>query len=130
MDQTGESVKSGWWLAYFGLVSLAFIGSLILGPHSPIRLLSYVFDGFSLVGLWGYISGKAIGWRQFWAIYLVLSVAEFSMALVPSLWDGLQHDFAWVVLGLIAALIQFPCWLAIWRYAFRSPHVWQRIVAA
>lgn len=122
--------KSKWWSVYFSLMSLAFVASLLLGNHPPIRFLTYIFNGLGLVGLWGYISDKALGWRVFWIVYLVFSIALAALNFVPSLWDGLQHDLPWLSLLLVAVLIQLPGWIALWRYAFRSPHIWQRAVVA
>ena len=130
MRQSGMPEKNKWWRAYLALASLAFVASLVFGTHSPIKFLFYIFNGIGLVGLWGYISDKVVGWRLFWAVYLVLSLTLAAFNLVPSLWDGLRQDLGWVAFLLVAALIELPRWIALWRYAFRSPHIWQQAIAA
>ena len=112
-------------MAYFMLAAVVFVISLVTGTHSPLRLLMFIFNGFGLIGLWGYLSDKAIGWRSFWAVYACLMLLAATTVYGPDLWHGLRHDAGLVMVLLASAIFTVPEWVAVWRYAFRSPHIWR-----
>jgi hypothetical protein len=84
-----------------------------------------IFFGMGIAGLWGYINELRIGARPFWVAYFVITMsmvgyAVLKMLISPELraWGQL-----WVLVG-IAMGLSLPQWIALWRYAFRSPQVW------
>ena len=113
------------WTAYFCLACLAWLFGLVFGDHSPIDLLNSALFGMGLVGLWGYINDLRIGWRLFWVAFFVFSSAAVGYLLLVLLAEpAMRGDSeAWIILAVGVALA-FPQWLAWWRYAFRSPHLW------
>ena len=125
MDKTSQPDKSGWWVVYVIVLVLLWIAGLIFGSHSPVTLLTSIFNAFGLVGLWGYLTDKAIGWRQFWVAYTCLMFLSAAIGLGPGLWYGIRNDFGLFAILSIAVVFSLPQWWAVWRYAFRSPHVWQ-----
>ncbi len=62
------------WAAYFALMCVVFVAGLLFGSKSVVSLINSVLTGISLVGLWGYISQKAIGNRVTWAVMFVVQV--------------------------------------------------------
>jgi hypothetical protein len=125
MDTASQTDKSAWWGAYFIALVLLSIAGLIFGSHSPVTLLTSIFNAFGLVGLWGYLSDKAIGWRQFWVAYACLMFLSAAIGLGPGLLHGIRNDLGLFAILFIAAVFSLPQWWAVWRYAFRSPHIWQ-----
>ena len=126
MDTSTQADKSGWWVAYFIIiVVLAFLG-VVFGTHSPLSLLSSIFNAFGLVGLWGYLSDKAVGWRLLWVTYVCVMFFGVLVGFLPAAWHGATADAELLVLVLVVAAFSAPLWWANWRYAFRSPHIWQQ----
>ena len=125
METSTQTHKSGWWTAYFLLLLLSAVGSMIFGPHSPFTMFTFIFNSFGLVGLWGFLHDKAIGWRPFWVSYFMLMLLGAAFILGPGLWHGLRKDLALLFFLSAGALLSAPQWFAIWRYTFRSPHIWQ-----
>jgi putative Ca2+/H+ antiporter (TMEM165/GDT1 family) len=89
-------------------------------------MFAAIFDGFGLVGLWGYLRGIAIGWRVFWGIYLALLVVQIACGIAGTALFAAKSGTVMAYLFAIALfLLAAPqCW-ALWRYAFRSSAIWQ-----
>lgn len=125
MTANDSRIWTGLWWAYFVLVSLTTISSWFQ-IHSVLDGILAVFNGYGLVGLWGYLRRTAIGWRRFWVLYLVLfSVAAvYSVGLVA--WAAVVSRTAMLYYMIVATtLLCIPQWLALWRYGFRSTPIWQ-----
>ncbi|MEZ5460351.1 hypothetical protein [Dokdonella sp.] len=112
-----------WWF-YFALSLLLAVVSLIQGVSSPIELAFGIVNAFALAGLWGYISQVAVGWRLFWVLYFVASVVANIVGLALFAADIGQRDFAFLMIVSFSIVLVAPMYLALWRYAFRSPKVW------
>jgi hypothetical protein len=125
MTHTNSHTWQNLWWAYFVLLALVFVRSLF-GIHSPLDVFSAIFDGFGLVGLWGYLRGTAIGWRMFWAIYFALLVVQVICGVGGIALFAVQSGTV-MSYAMLAALILLviPQCLALWRYAFRSRAIWQ-----
>ena len=114
----GHPVRaSSWWWAYFALSVAMNLVSILLA-RSPLDALNAVFYGLGLVCLWGYIRGLAVGWRQFWAVYLLLNLL---LGLVSLALNAGEVPMALLVL---ATVFVFPLFLANYRYAFMQPEIW------
>ena len=119
-----RSGKSLWWV-YFGLLALAWFASLF-DIHSLFDALLALFYGYGLVGLWGYLRDVAIGWRIFWATYLILFSAAVLYSIGLIAWFALQTSSGMLYAILVAGiLLCIPQCVALWRYSFRSALLWQ-----
>jgi len=123
---TNPSPSSMWWV-YFVLVGVLTLSGMLQGPWSPLDVLASIFAAFSLVGLWGYIRQVPIGWKQFWVVYFALSLF-LSVVLTVGILVAVELPPG--TLGLFLALLALgglfaaPLYVALWRYAFRSAHLW------
>jgi hypothetical protein len=109
-----------WWWAYFAL-SVVMNLVLILLARSPLDAVNAVFSGLGLVCLWGYIRGLAVGWRQLWAVYLLLNLL---LSLVSLSLNAGEVPFALLAISTVFA---FPLFLANYRYAFKRPEIWRSV---
>lgn len=112
-----------WW-AYFSLRSVGFFVSSIMGPGSVVGFVLTLMSGFSLVGLWGYLTSTAIGWRTFWRTYFAISL---TLAVLVYVWLGWGAVTNTEGSGLFLALIGLwwaPEYIALRRYAFESDTLW------
>ena len=107
------------WAGYFLLLCAFFVLGLLAGSHSLVSLINSILTGISLVGLWGYVSQKAIGSRLVWATMLVMQ----SFSWIATLLVLLALD-APVALTIFVSAFTCPLLLALFRYAFRSPNLW------
>jgi hypothetical protein len=125
MTQTKSRTWQNLWWAYFVLLVLVFVRSLF-NIHSPPDVIWTIFDGFGLVGLWGYLRCMAIGLRAFWAIYLALLMIQVICAVAGIALFAAKSDTV-MSYAMLAALflLAIPQCFAIWRYAFRSRAIWQ-----
>lgn len=118
--------KSFWWWAYFALSVVVLVASIVTGLQWPLRtFLLTMIDGIGVLGLWGYLRIVPIGRRMFWVGYFSL-VAVFGVYSAGSILLRAAHSDALFLISLLlaSAIVSAPAWLAIWRYAFRSAHIW------
>ncbi|MFO1474274.1 MAG: hypothetical protein U1F20_07090 [Lysobacterales bacterium] len=107
------------WAGYFLLLCAFFVLGLLAGTHNLISLINNILTGISLVGLWGYLSQKAIGSRLMWAAMLVMQ----SLGVIATLLMLLASDMP-LAFSIFASAFTFPLLLALFRYVFRSPNIW------
>ena len=115
--------RVGWWL-YFWVLVLSNVTSIFLDPPDLEDWMLLLLSGIALVGLWGYLRNRALGHRLFWVAFFGISVAAIAYYLTqPFLVDPAWRN---LVLGgaVIGLFLSAPLLLALWRYAFRSPHIW------
>jgi hypothetical protein len=127
-----------WWL-YFGYLVLAglagaapYLSSIresnLSGPSLGLPLLATVLNLWGMVGLWGYIRSRRLGWSGLWQICLGLTVIQMIYAgslFLRFLPSSLAEPGAWVsLLGLAGLALGIPLLVALWRYAFVSPRIW------
>jgi hypothetical protein len=115
------------WLVYAGLLTVAvLIGELsnfLRGePLSWLTVANWVVTLALLTATWGYALQRPIGnaryWRRtFWILLAVSALMLLRVALVSA-------TALVIVLGFMAVLV--PAYVAAYRYAFRSSHLWQR----
>jgi hypothetical protein len=123
--QSNLAAKKSWWLAYFIFMLVAWVVASFLGGRDTINLVLGGFYGIGLVGLWGFVRAKAIGWRLLWVAYflLVVSGALYSIGNL-AFGPGAPWPTQLWLFVLLAVLVTFPQWLALWFYSFRSPDIW------
>jgi hypothetical protein len=113
------------WIAYAALLTAAVVigefGNVLRGePVTWLMAANWVVTLALLTAAWGYAMQRPIGnstyWRRvFWillvasALMLVRVAAASTTALV-------------LVLGFMVVLL--PAYVAAFRYAYRSPHLW------
>jgi hypothetical protein len=104
----------------YGLPHLPMLTSgayLVLGAIGAVPILGFVLDRAILrVPLWRMWLAFTIAWS---AYDLFVHADWFAQRASPS---GLDPSLA-MILGTAVAI---PCWLAVYRYAFRSPQLWER----
>ena len=114
------------WLVYAGLLTVAvLIGELsnfLRGePLSWLTVANWVVTLALLTATWGYALQRPIGnaryWRRtFWILLAVSALMLLRVALMSA-------TALVIVLGFMAVLV--PAYVAAYRYAFRSSHLWQ-----
>jgi hypothetical protein len=124
MNHPENTMPSSFWWLYFALSLLLSALSLIRGVSSPLELAFGILNAFGLAGLWGYICQAAVGWRLFWVLYFVASVVANIAGLVLFVASIGRLEFALLVIVSFSIVLVAPMYLALWRYAFRSPKIW------
>jgi hypothetical protein len=114
------------WLVYAGLLTVAVLigelSNLLRGePLSWLTVANWVVTLALLTATWGYALQWPIGnaryWRRtFWILLAVSALMLLRVALVSA-------TALVIVLGFMAVLV--PAYVAAYRYAFRSSHLWQ-----
>ena len=114
------------WLVYAGLLTVAVLigelSNLLRGePLSWLTVANWVVTLALLTATWGYALQRPIGnaryWRRtFWILLAVSALMLLRVALVSA-------TALVIVLGFMAVLV--PAYVAAYRYAFRSSHLWQ-----
>ena len=114
------------WLVYAGLLTVAvLIGELsnfLRGePLSWLTVANWIVTLALLTATWGYALQRPIGnaryWRRtFWILLAVSALMLLRVALMSA-------TALVIVLGFMAVLV--PAYVAAYRYAFRSSHLWQ-----
>jgi hypothetical protein len=96
-------------------------------------LAAIVLNVWGLVGLWAYIGSRRLGWSGLWQVCLGLTVIQMVYAgslflryFPPSL---AAPGAGATLLGLAGLAMGVPLLIALWRYAFLSPHLWSRSAA-
>jgi hypothetical protein len=124
MNSADRPLPNPLWWAYFALwVALALLSLLL--SSSPLDFVSNTFNAFGLAGLWGYIRQVAVGGRSLWVGYFIVSICLSLVAVVFNLVDVSRADITFLLFLIgIAGGLALPLYFALWRYAFRSAHVW------
>jgi hypothetical protein len=114
------------WVVYAGLLTVVvLIGELsnfLRGePLSWLTVANWVVTLALLTATWGYALQRRIGnaryWRRtFWILLAASALMLLRVALVSA-------TALVIVLGFMAVLV--PAYVAAYRYAFRSSHLWQ-----
>lgn len=114
------------WLGYWGLMVALSGVSLLTGLDHPLDLVEGVFHALSLVALWGWLRGIAVGTSGLWRGYLVLFLLNmfWGLAGLASGAGGEPVDGWWLVLVIVLGL-NGPLCYALWRYGFRSEAIWR-----
>jgi hypothetical protein len=131
----GQRAPASWgWKLYFAVLALLLVGLLPELGVAWIQLpdaLDFAVAGVGLVGLCGYAWGRAFGMPSFWRGWVVFQpLWDVFIALVasPRGWAQVVPDMEASSVGeeLFGLIVVVPLYIALFRYAFRSPDVWRR----
>lgn len=130
-----------WW-GYFALIVVLFVVTsvnfAVAGFHDSFggmltsaALLTH--DALCIAGLYAFIRSVPLFAPAFWRIVLTLLLARIFLSasiLAPSLipWAGSREQYV-AAAGLGMLILGAPLLAALWRYAFRSPGLWNRAAA-
>jgi predicted Na+-dependent transporter len=115
------------WLVYAGVLTVAvLVGELsnfLRGePLSWLTVANWVVTLALLTATWGYALQRPIGNARYWRRVLWILLAASALMLLRV---ALVSASALVIaLGFMAVLV--PAYVAAYRYAFRSSHLWPR----
>jgi hypothetical protein len=128
-----------WWV-YFGLLVILGVAgaapylSLIRerrlsGPGLALPAIATLLNLWALVGLGAYIRSRRLAWSGFWQLCLGLTVIQWifsaSMFLRSLPLDITSPEGRVSMLGLLGLALWLPLLVALWRYTFLSPKLWQ-----
>lgn len=137
--ESASRAPSRLWWGYFALLlAMAAVGlyaTVLTGLKEStlavvINVVSFLFDTICIIGLYGYIRSRSYVKPLFWRSVLTLLIAKLLLSasfLAPNLFpiDGTLEHFV-ALLGLGGLLLALPLVIALWFYAMRSPHLWER----
>lgn len=122
----GGGLVGALWLGYWVLMVVLSGFSLLTGLDHPLDLVEGVFHALSLVALWGWLRGIAIGTSGLWRGYLVLLMLSLLLRMAWSFFQpGGESAAEWGLVLVIVLGVNGPLWYALWHYGFRSDAVWQ-----
>ncbi|MGI9246298.1 MAG: hypothetical protein ACR2I8_06290 [Steroidobacteraceae bacterium] len=111
------------WLAYASLLTVAVVGGELARGRAPdaVAVASWTLSAALLTALWCHALRRRLGNESYWrAVFWLVAGANLLM-LLPVLLSG---GIVALVTGGLTLLI-VPAYVAAWRYAYRSPDVWQ-----
>lgn len=128
-----------WWKAYFFLFALTTIANvadsvwfLVTDPFEPDEIFNSLYLPFQfaeLAAVFGYAYNRAIRPRRVWPVVLVVSVL-YSVycfyVFLPAYPDSNALGFV-IVIGTLIVVLDVLCWIAIFRYAYRSDELWSSL---
>lgn len=127
-----------WWV-YFGLLVVMFISGILTFaadgffstlPATFLTALLLVHEALCIAGLYAYLRGVPLFAAGWWRLMLTLLLARIFVSasfLFPNLIAQEAGRERLVALsGLVLLALWGPLLVALWRYAFKSPHVWSR----
>ena len=116
------------WLLYATALTLAVLVGEVARATRPdlVALASWILTIALLVALWSYALRRRLGHEGYWrAVFWIVSFATVLM-LVPVLMSG--GEVARYTLALTVPVL--PAFVAAYRYAYRSPEIWERSVTS
>lgn len=114
------------WLLYAALLTAAVlvgeVSNFVRGePFAWLTVVNWVVTLALLAATWGYAMQRPIGNEPYWRrVFWILVVVTILMLLRVAIASAAAFGD---VLGFMALLV--PAYVAAFRYAFRSPHIWQ-----
>lgn len=124
--EPGGGLVGALWLGYWGLMVALSGVSLLTGLDHPLDLVEGVFHALSVVALWGWLRGIAVGTSGLWRGYLVLLMLSLLLRMAWSFFQpGGESAAEWGLVLVIVLGVNGPLWYALWHYGFRSDAVWQ-----
>jgi hypothetical protein len=113
------------WLAYATALSAAvIIGEIARGTAPDLAALaSWVLTTALLVALWSYALQRPLGSERYWRAVFWIVVLATVLMLLPVLMSG--GAVARYTVALTVPIV--PAFVAAYRYAYRSPGLWQKL---
>lgn len=118
-----EKKQFAWWYYFWFLVVLAAI-SPFFDPFGLTDWVFWAFDLIGLIGLWAYLRRRPVVSRHLWSAYFLVAVAVALYYSIDIFAEETEHLALMIGVSTVALAVSFPLFLALWRYAFRSPDVW------
>lgn len=134
VDSGSRASRRLWWKAYFWLLLLGVASLLVLRvtgqwAAQPLDAVDLAFSTVSYTGLYGFVYGRGIGRRRFWAGWLSFALVWDSAVTFYFVPNGLAYAIVGAeptTLGEAVFTIAFtlPLFWALYLYALRSPGLW------
>jgi len=116
--------KTGWTIYAALLTAFVLVGEVrnfLAGARlDAVTIANWILTLALLVALWGYALQRRIGNARYWRAVFWIVLAATAVMLVPVALGSLDII---IFTGLLLALV-LPAYLAAFRYAFRSPDLW------
>ena len=114
------------WLVYAALITLFVVvgelrGIASHGAPRAITVADWVLTAALLTATWGFALQKPLGSAAYWRAAFWIVVVCTAMMLVPV---ALSGRLAIIYTAALLALV-VPAYVAAFRYAYRSPQLWQ-----
>ena len=114
------------WLVYAGLLTTAVVIGEAFNLHrgggpDAVTLANWLLSATLLTALWCHALQRPLGTERYWRIVFWILLLANLLMLVPVLLGG--GPIAIVTAGL--SLLVVPAYVAAYRYAYRSPSLWQ-----
>jgi hypothetical protein len=134
MDRSQK--QFAWWYYFWLLVALTAV-SLLFWPVGPADWVLFGFESLALLGLWAYLRRRPLLSVQLWRLYFLVILAAFVYSAIRLI-TGEHSDpfgdgswYKWIVgIWLLSFALLTPLFIALWRYAFNSPDIWQNDASA
>lgn len=124
MSDKGYPNPGKWWKIYAGIVVALSIGiSLSPQPGSPLWAVrvNVVESAAEILGLVAYIFQFRVLRAGAWKIFLPLGfIWDGTSGFFPP-FNGSVSEWVGIVIGFV---LRLPLYIALYRYAWRSPHLW------
>ena len=125
---SNTSRRVGWKVYALAIAVLQVIGFLFdLRKINIAEVLDDLVTIVGMVGLIGYAFRRHIGGRRIWMLWAVLFPVSNAMI---GLWVYPHTGTGGHVGYFTAMLLFFPQYLAVYRYAYRSPEIWRGAAAS
>jgi len=116
------------WRFYFG-ASVALIPiSSFTGKLSASGVVGLALGVIGLCPLYGYVWQRRVNPRLLWKVLFILQAIVLSVAVLIGSFVALSHlallPLAWL---LATTTSSAPYFLALYRYVYRSPHLWSSL---
>jgi len=120
-----EKKQFAWWYYFWLLVVLIVTSPIFFEAIED--WLHWALAVPSLVGLWGYLRRRPLGRRYLWIGYFCLLIIDLLARWLfgPSVEIPPEFRLAFSVVIVVCSALVIPLYIALWRYAFRSPDVWR-----
>jgi hypothetical protein len=114
------------WLLYAGLLTAAVVIGEAFNLHrgggpDAVTLANWLLSVTLLTALWCHALQRPLGTERYWRIVFWILLTANLLMLVPVLLGG--GPIAIATAGL--SLLVVPAYVAAYRYAYRSPSLWQ-----
>jgi hypothetical protein len=113
------------WIAYAALLTIAVVigefGNILRGePVTWLMAANWAVTAALLTATWGYAMQRPIGNATYWCrVFWILLVASALMLVRVA---AASTTALVLVMGFMVVLL--PAYFAVFRYGFRSPHLW------
>ena len=150
--QAAAVIRSVFWKIFFviycvnylaGLITLLIIHPYVFTQwqYSWVLLVSMVMTLFTIIGLFGYCFNKAFFNWQFWLVFFIIAVVQYSSFKYFNLFPKLKPppeaktiienlEFYRTLIAIVVfGLLKLPAYIGLLLYALPSNPVWRKATA-